>query len=173
LQVAVRDFHVTGHSLGGGLATAASLDRGLEATVFNTATLHPNTVSNSLSVIKDAEKYIVSYSVDGDILSKLQEIHEPLYSGRGGAFPWDSGGSNGATNPLTSNDRLISKELSEPGQHILLDRPSKSWIIRNQAVIYTQPIAGFREPKSIVLHSISAVLESLKEKVLRQCKTLV
>ncbi|MDR0522575.1 MAG: hypothetical protein LBH00_12095, partial [Planctomycetaceae bacterium] len=60
--------YITGHSLGGGLASAASITSGFHAYTFNAAGLHPNTVfnNNNLAI---ANTLIISYKVDWDILS--------------------------------------------------------------------------------------------------------
>jgi hypothetical protein len=45
--VKLGDLEVVGHSLGGGMATAAAIANGLKATVFNPAGLHPNTIRHA------------------------------------------------------------------------------------------------------------------------------
>jgi hypothetical protein len=42
------DLEVVGHSLGGGLATAAAVANGLKATVFNPAGIHANTMADAI-----------------------------------------------------------------------------------------------------------------------------
>jgi uncharacterized Zn-binding protein involved in type VI secretion len=59
----------TGHSLGGGLASAASAVSGGSAHTFNAAGLHPNTVQGySLEDVP-----VQAYYVEGDILSSVQD----------------------------------------------------------------------------------------------------
>lgn len=65
------DAEIDGHSLGGGLASAASSTSGLSATTFNAAGLNPATVAKygGTPVTSD----IQAYRVDGEILTGLQE----------------------------------------------------------------------------------------------------
>ncbi|QDI04828.1 DUF4150 domain-containing protein [Xanthomonas cerealis pv. cerealis] len=70
--------HLAGHSLGGGLASAAARASGLPATTFNAAGLHPNTVARYGGTVTDSA--IEAYRVDGEVLTHVQE----------GGF-WDGG----------------------------------------------------------------------------------
>ncbi len=63
-----RNTYIAGHSLGGGLASAASIMSGFHAYTFNAAGLHPGTVYNSPH-LPNAAQLIDSYRVDYDILS--------------------------------------------------------------------------------------------------------
>ena len=67
----------SGHSLGGGLATAASLATGAPAIVSNPAGVHPDTVADALADrgldFADADGNITTYAVDGDLLTELQD----------------------------------------------------------------------------------------------------
>lgn len=63
-----------GHSLGGGLASAASAITGLPATTFNSAGLNPKTVRRFLDVEAMPEiSQIDAYFVKGDVLSAIQD----------------------------------------------------------------------------------------------------
>lgn len=70
----------SGHSLGGGLATAASLATGARAVVSNPAGVHPDTVADALAdrglAFEDADGNITTYAVDGDLLTELQDATE-------------------------------------------------------------------------------------------------
>lgn len=59
---------ITGHSLGGGLASLTSLETGVHADTFNSAGLHPNTYPDEYDTID-----VNAYYVDWDILSFLQD----------------------------------------------------------------------------------------------------
>jgi len=48
LKLVYQKLEFTGHSLGGGMASAASIVSKQKATVFNAAAVHPNTVSKYL-----------------------------------------------------------------------------------------------------------------------------
>ncbi|WP_063900215.1 PAAR-like domain-containing protein [Burkholderia pseudomultivorans] len=65
------DAEIAGHSLGGGLASAASGTSGLAATTFNAAGLNPGTIAKygATPITSD----IQAYRVDGEILTGLQE----------------------------------------------------------------------------------------------------
>ena len=60
--------YITGHSLGGGLASASSIYSGFQAYTFNAAGLHPDTVNNHPNYA-NATSLITAYQVDWDILS--------------------------------------------------------------------------------------------------------
>jgi hypothetical protein len=73
-----KDFEVTGHSLGGGMASAAALAAGVSATTFDAAGLHPNTVSASLKSVgqswtPEAMSQVAAYRVKGEMLTDVQE----------------------------------------------------------------------------------------------------
>lgn len=67
--------HLAGHSLGGGLASAASGGGGLIATTFNAAGLHPKTVARYATDPSAAANpdLIRSYRVEGEALTQIQE----------------------------------------------------------------------------------------------------
>ncbi len=68
-----RNAYIAGHSLGGGLASAASIMSGFHAYTFNAAGLHQGTVYNNIN-LANAAQLIDSYRVDYDILSWGQWI---------------------------------------------------------------------------------------------------
>ena len=57
-----------GHSLGGGLATAAALTTGKQATTFNASGVNKSTTYTCL-----APRSITNYRVKGEVLSTLQD----------------------------------------------------------------------------------------------------
>jgi hypothetical protein len=79
------DFIITGHSLGGGLSSAASVTSGIHAVTFNAAGLHKNTLyidgdpkkgeryPGSIARYNTASTFIKAYFVDQDMLHQLQE----------------------------------------------------------------------------------------------------
>ena len=149
-------IHMTGHSLGGGLASAAALYNDMTATIFNSASVHPNTVPLYWQKVTKAEKHIVTYTVEDDLLSDLQDITPPMVV--------DSKNNNG----------LIRTTLAAVGQRIVLDNPSKQCLKQYKHSLPSS--SGMKDflsqRKGVLLHSMSAVLEALKNKVLAQCKTL-
>ena len=70
-------FEITGHSLGGGMATAASAVTGADATTFNSSGLHENTAREYLAQHNrepvDISDRITAYHVDGDVLTGIQQ----------------------------------------------------------------------------------------------------
>ena len=70
-------FELTGHSLGGGMATAASAVTGASATTFNSAGLHDDTARSYLAQSNrepfDVDSRITAYRVDGDVLTGIQQ----------------------------------------------------------------------------------------------------
>jgi len=66
--------YITGHSLGGGLASAAAIASGFHAYTFNAAGLHPNTVKDYPVNYANAASLVTVYQVDWDILSWGQYV---------------------------------------------------------------------------------------------------
>lgn len=69
-------FEIAGHSLGGGLASAASAVTGIPATTINAAGLHANTAQryaerNGLAVF-DTGKTVTAIQVQGEVLTDVQ-----------------------------------------------------------------------------------------------------
>ena len=63
--------HYVGHSLGGGLASAAAAVAKAEATTFNAAGVNDITVERNEAELSDAK--VDAYFVDGDLLSGIQD----------------------------------------------------------------------------------------------------
>ena len=66
--------HVTGHSLGGGLATVAAITLGVEASVYNPQGLHPAVADDLGLTLDDAQDLVVATVVDGEALTALQDM---------------------------------------------------------------------------------------------------
>lgn len=87
------DVNIVGHSLGGGMASAASRTSGIATTTFNSAGLNPSTIARygGTPVASD----IQAYRVEGEVLTAAQEksrglmptaVGEPhILPGEGGA----------------------------------------------------------------------------------------
>lgn len=73
---AIDEVQIVGHSLGGGLASAAQGGSGATATTFNSAGLNPQTVARYSKMPDrqqaDASK-ILAYQVEGEVLTSTQE----------------------------------------------------------------------------------------------------
>jgi hypothetical protein len=65
---------ITGHSLGGGLASAASLVTGLHAVTFNASGVNERTVARYGVDLSGADSLIRSYYVRGEVLSTVQAL---------------------------------------------------------------------------------------------------
>ena len=92
----------TGHSLGGGLATAAALSINATASVFNPAALHPETAEALGLDYEDTNRLVSVTTVDGDLLTTLQE-------------------------PKPDKKQRI-KRVRAPGQHTKIAAPAQAWI---------------------------------------------
>lgn len=64
---------LTGHSLGGGMASYAALATGLEATTFNAAGLHTNTLDRVGATRDDALDLVTAHHVGGEAVSWGQD----------------------------------------------------------------------------------------------------
>ena len=88
-----QNIDITGHSLGGGLASAASQASGRPATTFNASGLHGKTVERYGGSVHDTA--IQAYRVKGEILTGLQEGGLGATAGAAAAG-WAAGGPKGA-----------------------------------------------------------------------------
>lgn len=104
--------YLVGHSLGGGLASAAQGGSGLHASTYNAAGLHPNTVlrysQDSKHITAEPEK-ITAIRVKGEALTKTQESFTRSYGLSAAAN--DAVGVKRDLKP--SHDRKYFKELKE------------------------------------------------------------
>ncbi|CAB5127781.1 type VI secretion system Vgr family protein [Burkholderia cenocepacia] len=100
----------TGHSLGGGLASAAAEASGGSAVTFNAAGLNPETVAQYGGTAQAAN--ITAYRVDGDILTGLQEGRlGPISDGTAALMPKAVG------SPVT----LDGESVTTVGRHLMGD----------------------------------------------------
>ncbi len=85
------NFEISGHSLGGGMASAASAVTGVRATTFNAAGLHPDTASryakdNGLPTF-NPQHTVHTYQTSGEVLNDvqngLQRLNEHQRNGYG------------------------------------------------------------------------------------------
>ncbi len=73
------NVETTGHSLGGGMSSAASLVTGAKGYTFNAAGVHPNTVKNfgpvpaGDQVLPDGKPLIDAFHVEGEALTTVQD----------------------------------------------------------------------------------------------------
>lgn len=78
------DVEMTGHSLGGGLASAAALAAGRHADTFNSAGLHDRTIAQATAIARSAGQgpgAVDNYRVPGEILTFVQEGGDRVIGG--------------------------------------------------------------------------------------------
>ena len=80
---------ITGHSLGGGLASIGSLASQIPAFTFDAAGLHPNSVAQYGGDIAQAQDLIHAYHLNGDFLTRMQTegVYGSLMGGAAGFGP--------------------------------------------------------------------------------------
>ncbi|MRR36545.1 type VI secretion system tip protein VgrG, partial [bacterium] len=74
------NFEIAGHSLGGGMASAAGIITGAPTTTFNPAGLHPNTIAPYKKTLADG-KHIIDYVVKGEVLNTAQNNAKKIGAG--------------------------------------------------------------------------------------------
>lgn len=116
---------ITGHSLGGGLASAAAIAAELDATTFNAAGLHRNTIDAAQTIaaadgILDIPDISAVY-VRGDVLSLLQDGGDQMIGGLigRGLGSWLGGPVGGAAGGLAGRELTDAPEAY--GTRIQLD----------------------------------------------------
>jgi len=77
---AAGSMNITGHSLGGGLASAAASASGADAYTFNASGLHPDTLARYGA--SDQNPNILAYHVKGEVLTGAQNL-TPIPEARG------------------------------------------------------------------------------------------
>ncbi len=107
----------TGHSLGGGLASAASAATGADATTFNAAGLHPNTTER----MGGQEANIQAWHNESDPLSGLQDANE-----------WVAPSAVGDRHPLPSTTEWTAEENAMVESHVDSDNWTPDWIERKR-----------------------------------------
>jgi len=102
-QLSGQDLLTAGHSLGGGLATAAALQIEVEGHVFNPAALLDKTARQlGLNNYTDASKFVSVTTMHGDILTRVQNW---VYA-ESAFYEW----------------------YGEPNTHTRLSKPDRAWL---------------------------------------------
>lgn len=143
LRVAGEDVALTGHSLGGGLASAAAVASGLEADTFNAAGLGDDTLEAARAGGATAPK-VDAYYLDGDPLSRVQDGGDRwLGAGLGGLFGGLGGGVLGALladAPAAYGERHQLEAVGPRGQGgddaSLGDLHGRAWLISSLDAAY-------------------------------------
>lgn len=143
LRTAGEDVTLTGHSLGGGLASAAAVASGLEADTFNAAGLSDDTLE-AARANGGATPHVDAYYLDGDPLSRVQDGGDRwLGAGLGGLFGGPVGGILGALladAPAAYGDRHQLRPVGPEGQSgddaSLGDLHGRAWLISSLDAAY-------------------------------------
>jgi hypothetical protein len=143
LRTAGEDVVLTGHSLGGGLASAAAVASGLEADTFNAAGLSDDTLE-AARANGAAAPHVDAYYLDGDPLSRVQDGGDRwLGAGLGGLFGGLGGGILGALlvdAPAAYGDRHELTSIGPEGQSrddaSLGDLHGRAWLISSLDAAY-------------------------------------
>jgi hypothetical protein len=114
----VGEFEVTGHSLGGGLASAAAAVTGAKGITFNAAGLNPETVGavDGAALNSQLKTQLTNYHVDGEVLTTLQTHTPGLPEAAGTPAPL----------PAQAGDDMVKKHLMPSVDEGLLDQGTKS-----------------------------------------------
>jgi type VI secretion system secreted protein VgrG len=143
LRTAGEDVVLTGHSLGGGLASAAAVASGLEADTFNAAGLSGDTLE-AARANGAAAPHVDAYYLDGDPLSRVQDGGDRwIGAGLGGLFGGLGGGILGALladAPPAYGDRHELAPIGPEGQPgddaSLGDLHGRAWLISSLDAAY-------------------------------------
>ena len=152
------DITFTGHSLGGGLATAAALQTGEQAVGFNSAALTEDSADLYGLDLNDANTQVTHLLVPGEAVTALQETAMPAPPD---PFPMDP--DNPPDRPWVTHPA--------PGMRHVLDPPDQSVI--NQAVAGFPMAVNLLLPRdaeeSIAAHLMVSVMSSLHNTYNARC----
>lgn len=128
------DFEIAGHSLGGGMGSAASAVSGAPATTFNAAGLHPVTaqrfaLANGLPTYDTADT-VVAYQVQGEMLNNgIQDNIHRLDAARRQQLAAVMGDTATLMRSLPEGQALLDQALTrdvpvnaQPAVHAFVDR---------------------------------------------------
>lgn len=127
------DVEMTGHSLGGGLASAAALASGRHADTFNAAGLHDSTIARANGIAGAAGQgpgAADNYRVPGEILTFVQEggdrVIGGLLGGLVGAVVVDAPPAYGRQHDL---DLVVPAGKGFFAEHSRIDRHGMDWVL--------------------------------------------
>ncbi len=158
LDRAKADVTFTGHSLGGGLATAAALTSHQQAIGFNSAALTERSAERHGSSIKDADHLVTHLLVPGEWVTSFQET--PMRDPRGSG-PHNDYGAN--TLPWETHPAPGRRDMLEPPSQAAFDR-AMAEVPTLARVILTESVET-----SVALHSMISVISSLDETIAARC----
>lgn len=131
---------ITGHSLGGGLASAAGVASGRDTITFNAAGLHQGTIGQARQIAAgagQAEPSVTAYRVPGEILTHMQQggdrVIAGILFGIPGALLVDAPEAYGAHRDL----QLVSPEGKNfIERHSRIDRHMMDWVLAGTAALH-------------------------------------
>jgi hypothetical protein len=144
------NLEVTGHSLGGGMASAAAIKAGLNATTFNSAGLHPNTAMYSNS---QPGKRIDAYHVERELLTTLQDPDLNRLALAAGT----AAGSPVAAGLLLLNQPLLHDAVGTMHTLPAIDEKDES----GQG--YSRPVNDINPAASFNRHAATAVIDGIEQ----------
>lgn len=131
------DVEMTGHSLGGGLASAAALASGRHADTFNAAGLHDHTINQANGIARAAGQgsgAVDNYRVPGEILTHVQEggdrLIGGLFGGIIGAIVVDAPPAVGRQHEL---QLVVPDGKGFFAEHSRIDRHGMDWVLASTA----------------------------------------
>ena len=127
---------ITGHSLGGGLASAAAVASGREADTFNAAGLTDRTIAAAKAISGGGDVAVQAYQVRGEILSFLQDGGDRLLGGIIFGVP----GALLADAPSAYGSRHQLPDVAPEGKnwferHSRIDRHMIDWVVAGAAAM--------------------------------------
>ena len=144
------NLEVTGHSLGGGMASAAAIKAGLNAKTFNAAGLHPNTAMYGNS---QPGKRIDAYQVQGELLTTLQDPDLNRFAVAAGA----AAGLPGAAGLLLLDQPFLHDAVGTIHTLPAIDEKDESGQGYTRLVNDINPAASFDR------HAATAVIDGIEQ----------
>lgn len=141
------DVTFTGHSLGGGLASAASIASGREADTFNAAGLSENTIGDARTIATANDRggaAVQAYHVPGEVLTSVQNGGDRMIGGLlgdlvGGPLGGLAGGIVADAPPAYGTAHTLP-DVRPEGKSFLdsinpLDRHGIDWVLAGAAAL--------------------------------------
>ena len=152
------DVTFTGHSLGGGLATAAALAGGQDAIGFNSASLTEDSADRYDLEISDADDQVTHILVPGDVVTTIQETpyRDPL-----GVGPHNDYGPN--REPWTTHPAPGMRDELDPADPVLLATVAENLPNFINAILWENM------ELAVAAHMMVAVISALENTIASRC----